>query len=344
MKVRAPFVGSLLFACTVSASAADVYNLLRLDNLGGAAGTRSVGVGISVGSGVPFGSSITSKGKRAAVQWVDGKPRKLANVGTLSTEPLAAAPSSGVLVGIYGDSTLPVAWNVSGPGTSLKLKPLIAGKQSVAKGVNDSGLVVGGGYSPDTLVNKAVFWSLPSTKPKELALPPGTATSGATAVSNNGAIVGYAQIGSALVPQVWASRGKAPTSLPYPGVGAVPTAINASGVIAGWTEIAGGAYKPMVWSGGTYTQLQTLDGTDAFAYAINDSGVVVGWARPDAPGRAVMWENAAIIDINTRLSEAAKAEGWVLQSASGIDNVGRIIAQGRHPDGQVYPVLLTPAN
>ena len=343
MKMAILSVGVMLIGCSVSISAANVYEVQRLENLGAVAGTRSVASGIAAGTGVPFGYSITAKGRAAAVQWVEGTPAKLPVIGSDGNYALAAAPSSGVLVGMYGTPPLPVAWNARGPGTVLKLQPLASGGQSVAHGVNDSGLAVGGTYFPAATMNKAAFWPLPSSKPRELKLPPGTLTSHAVAVSNNGSIVGYAQIGSSIVPLKWANKTKVPTPLPSIGTMAIPTAINSTGTVIGWADVDG-TTQPLVWSGSTMNQLDTMGGAGAFPYGINDAGVIVGWARPDVVGRAVIWEGATVIDLNDRLSAAAKAEGWMLTFAIGIDNAGRIAAHGQHPDGQTYPVLLTPVD
>jgi probable HAF family extracellular repeat protein len=69
--------------------------------------------------------------------------------------------------------------------------------------------------------------------------------------------------------------------------------------------------------------------------AINDAGAVVGLSG----GRAFLYtDTEGIVDLNGRVIYAS---GWVLQSASDINNAGQIIGTGLH-NGKTRAYRLTP--
>jgi probable HAF family extracellular repeat protein len=144
--------------------------------------------------------------------------------------------------------------------------------------------------------------------------------------------------------QAHADSGGQFTVLPYSQ--AAPTAINASGLVtANYFDTSGNSHA-ILFNNGIITDLGTLGGASGGATSLNNQGQVVGWTTlagaPGAPSytqpyAAFLYENGHMYDLNTLLSKGTPPLG--LGSASGINNLGQIIAVGQ--DSQVY--LLTPA-
>jgi probable HAF family extracellular repeat protein len=67
---------------------------------------------------------------------------------------------------------------------------------------------------------------------------------------------------------------------------------------------------------------------------------VVGQASNDPPtsGRAFIWQNAVMSDLNTLIPGGS---GWVLRIATGINDNGQITGTGTVGD-QTHAFLLTP--
>jgi len=80
--------------------------------------------------------------------------------------------------------------------------------------------------------------------------------------------------------------------------------------------------------------MQDLGGSLSFAYDINNAGLIVG----ESGGRAMLWENGAMKDLNTLIPADS---GWVLLNARGINDRGRIVGKGTF-NGQTRPFLLKP--
>lgn len=120
--------------------------------------------------------------------------------------------------------------------------------------------------------------------------------------------------------------------------------INNSGKIVGLASIDDENQHAFLWESGIMTDLGTLGGdySTSTAYAINDTDQIVG--RSYIPGvgddRAVMWENGAIIDINTLLPPDS---GWVLGMAMGINDQGDIVGSGQI-NGETHAFLLTTSS
>lgn len=121
----------------------------------------------------------------------------------------------------------------------------------------------------------------------------------------------------------------------------IPGGINDEGQVVGTLL---GAIRPFSWRNGVTTQLPMLPGaTDGNASGINDWGQIVG----ETSNVAVLWQNGAPIDLNTRITPSDPLRPYVfLRSASRINNLGQIVASGTdsrssNPD-QWF--VLTPAN
>ena len=123
------------------------------------------------------------------------------------------------------------------------------------------------------------------------------------------------------------------------GCSSYATAINSWQHVVGIATFPWGA-RAFLWSGGAMQDLGVLPGhTSSHANALNDLGDIVGYSTGPGPFpgvyRATMWSGGQIIDLNTRIN----ALGWVLESATAINNTGTIAVQGRL-NGQLRMALL----
>ncbi len=93
--------------------------------------------------------------------------------------------------------------------------------------------------------------------------------------------------------------------------------INDNGQIVG-VGTTNGQSQAFLWEAGQVTGLGALGTNGSAAAAINLQGQVVGTSG----GRAFIWENGVMKDLNTLI---AADNGWVLTSATDINNHGEII-------------------
>ena len=127
---------------------------------------------------------------------------------------------------------------------------------------------------------------------------------------------------------------------PYDGDSSA-NGINGAGEVAGdWTE--SGFTRGVIWTGGHIWSLFPLPGhVSSSANAINSYGRVVGFSTDSAGQKhAVIWQSGgAVQDLTAQLSAGS---GWILQTATGINDGGQIVGEGLH-NGVPHGYLFTPA-
>jgi hypothetical protein len=176
--------------------------------------------------------------------------------------------------------------------------------------------------------------------------------SGALAINNTGAAVGYATLfsgsGQSLGkrPAIWDPSGSIVqlgdwgSTSGFSTVNAYALAINDSGVIAGNdTTFFGHALR---WNPGSTTPV-VLAGLvsgltpDTTAFGLNSQGVIVGSARASGNQHdAVYWNpDGSVVDLNSLIDPSS---GWTLKIASAISDTGWILGVGSFdPDGSAGP-------
>ena len=183
------------------------------------------------------------------------------------------------------------------------------------------------------------------------------------AINNSGQIVGFVGVEPGSFDFSWGCLWQAGSGLQRLPEGCCPTAINDKGQVVGFADTPSGERHAFLWNaGGRMQDLGTLYGCESDAKAINNSGQVVGSATtrhgaqvqrerlssgPHSPGElpplwegvAFLYRDGSMIDLNTMIDPAS---GWNLWEATGINDSGQIVGQGRNSVGQLHAFLLTP--
>lgn len=182
--------------------------------------------------------------------------------------------------------------NASSQATTLN--PLPGFTSAVALAINFNDLIVGGSFNSGQPF-QATLWPSPTAVPVALAGP--TEVFVSFFINTSGQIIGCFN-GSTLATDggilFWSSVTAQPVALPALSGGAVVVPPNGSGFVT--------------------------------AAAINAAGKVVGTSI-DSLGnsKAVVWTNGQVQDLNTLIPSGS---GWVLQTATGINDSGAIVGTG----------------
>ena len=208
---------------------------------------------------------------------------------------------------------------------------------TVAMGVNNAGDIVGTSYTADSH-QRAVRWRNDAIANLDTL---GGQTSSAFAINEDGKIVGAASTGTANHAFLFGAGRMADLgSLQGPAGYSEGTAINASGAVVG-----NSGFYAFHWENGVTTVLGSfgshgipLTPNGSRSNDINDNGEVVGELYNYGARGAVLWQDFAVRDLNALIEPDS---GWILLSATGIDNSGRIVGYGTY-DGNDRAFLLTP--
>ena len=115
-------------------------------------------------------------------------------------------------------------------------------------------------------------------------------------------------------------------------------AINNKGQVVGNSVTETGLSHACLWNLGSMHSLGPLPGdSSSQAQALNNDGAAVGRSGPGdfSVSRAVIWQDGVAMDLNRLIT----SPGWVLSSATGINDRGQIVGAGLR-DGQLRAFLL----
>ena len=367
------------------------YQVSNLDSLGG---TCSGGNSINNQSWVAGYSRLLGNQSRHAALWRDGSILDLGTLGgpnssvtwnvkntegiivgisqTAAPEPLGEAWSSAAFYGgpfNVGYINLGFVWE---QGQMRGLPTFSGGHNGFATVANNFGQAVGWAendvhdptcVSPQVLQFRPAMWGLgPPDQIQELPLIPGDSSGAATAINDNGQVVGISGICDQAVGRhtakhavLWENGGVTDIG----NLGAqwwnTPTAINQQGDVVGFAGdsafVEGDILHAFIWTKrGGIQPLLPLPGrvpehVDSEAYGINERRQVVG-VSCDAnfvDCRAVVWDNSGVpTDLND-----LKAPGYSarLESGKDINDKGEITGRAIDPiTGVRTAYLAAPAH
>lgn len=163
-----------------------------------------------------------------------------------------------------------------------------------------------------------------------LDLPAGALSGTATAVNDDGVVIGQAWDAFGGTGVVW--RDGVPTTIPA----TMPLAVNDSGQVVGIQFPDSGPTRGVVWTDGTLTTLEPTDPAPdrySFAVAIAADGTVVGLSGSDFT-HATVWHDGTAVDLGTLGGE------W--SSADIINDRGQVAGISQTADGEQHAFLAGP--
>jgi probable HAF family extracellular repeat protein len=323
------------------------YSVIDVGTLGG---TESVATGVNL-HGEVAGTSTMADGLSHAFLYRTGR---MTDLGTLTggrSSEASAISDSGIVVGQSGwtwDRTFPqmthgFVWQNGVMRDTGDLYCICSfnrrSGESRAYGVDSLGRVVGHSLTARASLWQAFLW-VPDAGwgihgLVDINTPDGGFPSIAYGINDRGEIVGEHANRAFMMRD-----GRREVLGALPGdVGSSARAVNTAGEVAGFSIAADQARRAFIWNGALH-ELPTLGGdVSSEALAINVYGDVVGRSgNADlSQAQAVLWRDGAAINLNSRVA----ASGWVLATATGINDVGQIVGTAVR-DGVRRAYLLTP--
>lgn len=210
------------------------------------------------------------------------------------------------------------------------------GDASQANAINDAGQIAGTNF--DFFAPSAFFWSAKSGEVDILPPSPGTSF-GTTAISSHGTVVGSMIGANGPSSFIWT---KATGLKVIPLSPSYATGINRGFVVGSSACLAPrpcGAFHAFIWSRYGSFDLGTLPGDNSSAAsAINSRLQIVGVSlNSSGIARAFFWRPGhPMMDLN----KLVHAPGWVLNSATSINDRAQIVGSGTL-NGVAHGFLLT---
>ena len=234
-------------------------------------------------------------------------------------------------------------------GDMQALPPLAGGYNSFATGINNDGEIVGWAENgvheptcnaPQVLQFEAVVWE-PSGAIRQLPPAAGDLDGAATAINDNGQVVGISGIcsnaiggASALHMLLWDRHSTTDLGNLGGQYWNTPMDISQMGSVTGFSDLPGDSvdhpnFNAFFWNKkGGLQNLHTLpDDSLSEGLGINDRNQVVGVSFPSS--HAFIWQNGAMVDLNTLV--ASKSD-LLLLAAQDINDSGVITGQAQNKD------------
>ena len=231
-------------------------------------------------------------------------------------------------------------------GKLVHLGDLQPGWSSLARDINDWGVVVGASYNPD--VQLPVVWYGGSVH--QLPLLPGENGGVAWEINALGVIAGNQWSDSNEIPCMWYWNGSGYTAVNLGSLGGdygETNGINNLGQIVGTSLYSNDVHGPAVlwdWRGLHSLPLLPPD-TDGYGTNVNNLGQVVGLSQfYDDNGnlisqRVAIWQNGKVTDLQQLVPPGTPP---LTYKAGNINDSGLITLDATNPDGSPLGLLLVP--
>jgi uncharacterized membrane protein len=368
LKISAVLLAALFMAFQLNAQnpATQTPRKYYVFNLGTPLGGNTEPVAINNLGWISGAANASSEETSAAELWV-GAPLALATLGGLNSAVEWPNHSTrGEIVGIAETAQanpLGEAWSCSAffPTTTYQVclgfawqdgvmsaLPTLGGYDGYAASVNNKGQIVGWAETtyhdpsctaPQVLQFEAAVWG-PRLNQVTALIPYGTdSDSAATAINDQGQVVGISGICSVAVGGASAQHGViwengVPVNMGSLGGQAwnTPVAINNHGVVTGFGNPSGDQNAPsnpigFIWTAKNGMQeifpVAGTGDTNSIGFDINNNNQVAGQSFGTTSGlRAILWENGVSTDLNTLV-------------IGGDMNLDLILAQGINDAGEI---------
>jgi len=321
-----------------------IYQVEEVPTLGG---LESYATAISDTGWITGGAKLAS-GVNHAIRMMRGGPAQdLGSLPGLGYSSAYAINNNGDVAGVsavasnlFGSSAQPWIYRA---GAFTDLDPMNRGVYAAATAINDAGVVVGSNSFLGAGSVESFKWS--SGAPVNLPDFAGDICriSYGMGVNAFGTAVGYSAAPGVCGDNravIYPASGGIRDLGTLGGVNAQAQAINSNGDVVGFSELASGQNRATLWSGGAIHNLGTLAGA-SFALSINDDGIVCGYFLDSRnQQRACVWIGGAMYDLNTLMGSGGT--GWRLLIATGVNEQGQIVGQGRNAAGRLRGFVLTP--
>jgi probable HAF family extracellular repeat protein len=280
----------------------------------------------AISGGHSAGYSVIEGGTARATLWQpDGTPEDLGN-GYAN-----AINSSQVVAGYVPQPDATSHATIWDHGVVSDLLTINGYDSSIATGINDAGTVVGFAFSSKDPTHQIGFRWTASIGIQSI---PGSAT--VSGINASGDIAGT---NLALHAAIFAATG---TTIDLGTLGdfSLALAVNDSRHAVGYSPTQSGGPVHAFFYNGVLQDLGTLQvGSDTTAVAVNNADIVVGDSNLAGHSLPFVWSaTTGMIDLNTLISPDS---GWVLATASSVDQEGRIVGAGG-VNGVVHGFVLTP--
>jgi len=324
-----------LLAFAAALASAQTYTVTDLGTLGG---NSTVAQAIN-GTGQVTGSSNLSSSASHAFLYTGGKITDIGSLGGNSALGLGIN-AIGQVVGYstLADGSYRGFLYSNGTMTAL---PTLANNYGTAYGINNSGQIIGKSLTASGVPAGVLIQNGSVTDIGNLGGVDGTYANG---INNLGQIVGlsYNRQGNFLA-FMW-QNGSMSSIGTLGGQWSQAYGINDSGQITGAAYLKGNTGPHVfLFSNGKMTDLDPRSGAvQSWGASINSAGVIAGKMQVKG-GQFVRYH--AMVVMNGRMQDLNKLipanSGWVLDEASGINDVGQIVGYGEF-QGKTRGFLLTP--
>jgi probable HAF family extracellular repeat protein len=311
---------SLLLLCWLACAAVLTDRLhaapsYSITNLGSIGGNSSVAYSIN-NAGVVAGTATNADGSSLAFVH-NGTELKVLGAGSGR-----AINNSGSVAGYSDDRGQPTAsvWD----GSGVELPSTFGGSQSYGLAINDFGHLAGssasgGGDAQATLSSGGIERSLGTL---------GGRWSSAYGINNSGQVAGTATNGRGDFRGFrWTANGGMENLGTLGGNGSWASDINEAGTVVGTSLTNKGVFHAFAFLQSGMEDLGSFGGS-SFAYSINQSSEIVGYSEDkDGASRAYVYTGGVMFDLNALVGNL---DGWWLQAAYGINDLGQIVGTGFH--------------